>query len=331
MFGNAGLDIAEDRIATVDLSLLNILLKDQTTGKNIIWATTDYALLGEDYAPSREILPPLITKRCSKLIQPRIAKACGQQTQRTKDKAEVFTPAWVCNEQNNLIDEAWFDRKSVFNISEDHGWRIVKEKVIFPVERGRTWKDYVDARRLEITCGEAPYLASRYDAVSGEMIDLQARIGLLDRKLRIVNENTDDEAEWMKWTERAFQSIYGYEYQGDNLLLARENLLFTFIDNMIFKLDREPTQQELRKIATILSWNLWQMDGLTNRVPCCNKQPCLYQPSLFDMTEDDASDCLDFSDSLLDLPEQPLCKIKDWRAKEIVEFSSLLKGRHNGK
>jgi len=327
MFGNTGLDIAEDWIATIDRRLLNILLKDQTTGQNIIWATTDYSLLGEDYSPSKEILPQLITDRCSKLIQPRIAKACGQQTQRTKEKAEVFTPAWVCNEQNNLIDEAWFGRKDIFNISMDHGWRLIGGKVAFPDEKGHTWKDYVDARRLEITCGEAPYLVSRYDAVSGEMIDLQARIGLLDRKLRIVNENTDDESDWIKWTERAFQSIYGYEYQGDNLLLARENLLFTFVDNMIFKLDREPSQQELRRIATIISWNLWQMDGLTNRVPCCNKQPYLYQTSLFDSDEDDAVNCLGFSSDLLDMSEQPLCKIKDWRAKEIIEFSSLLKGQ----
>jgi len=327
MFGNAGLDIAEDQIASIDRSLLNILLKDQTTGKNIIWATTDYVLLGEDYAPSKEISVPLITDRCSKLIRPRIAKEYGQQTQRTKDKAEVFTPAWVCNEQNNLIDEAWFGRKNIFNISLDHGWRLVEGKVAFPDKKGCAWKDYVDAKRLEITCGEAPYLVSRYDAVSGEMIDLQARIGLLDRKLRIVNENTADEAEWMKWTERAFQSIYGYEYQGDNLLLARENLLFTFIDNMIYKLDREPSQKELKRIATIISWNLWQMDGFTNRVPCCHKQPHLYQPSLFDMVEDSDDSYISFSASLTDLPKQPLCKIKDWRAKEIVEFSSLLKGQ----
>lgn len=327
MFGNAGLDIAEDRTAAIDSSLLNILLKDQTTGKNIIWAATDYILLGEDYAPGREILSHLITDGCSNLIQPRIAKASGQQAQRKKDKAEVFTPAWVCNEQNNLVDEAWFGRKNIFNSSTDHGWQLIEEKVIFPDEKGHTWKDYVDARRLEITCGEAPYLVSRYDVVSGEMIDLQARIGMLDRKLRVVNENIDDETDWLKWTERAFQSIYGYEYQGDSLLLARENLLFTFIDNMIFKLDREPTRQELRKIAVIISWNLWQMDGFTNCVPDCNKQPHLYQASFFDTVEDDTANCSGVSASLLDIPEQPLCKIKDWRAKEIVEFASLLKGR----
>ena len=27
----------------------------------------------------------------------------------------MFTPSWVCNAQNNLIDDAWFGRKGVFN------------------------------------------------------------------------------------------------------------------------------------------------------------------------------------------------------------------------
>ena len=77
-------------------------------------------------------------------------------------------------------------------------------------------EDYIDSKRLEITCGEAPYLVSRYDASTGEMIDIHKRIGILERKLRVVNENANDETEWMKWAIRAFQGVYGYEYQGDN-------------------------------------------------------------------------------------------------------------------
>jgi hypothetical protein len=29
--------------------------------------------------------------------------------------AEVFTPSWICNAQNNLIDNTWFGRDNVFN------------------------------------------------------------------------------------------------------------------------------------------------------------------------------------------------------------------------
>ena len=71
---------------------------------------------------------------------------------------------------------------------------------------------------------------SRYDTVTGEEIEISRRIGLLDRKLRVLSENVDSEIEWYSWAKKAFQSIYGFEWQGDNLLLARENLLLQSSD-----------------------------------------------------------------------------------------------------
>ena len=94
-----------------------------------------------------------------------------------------------------MVDEAWFERKDVFNILNNDTWNAVPDKIIFP--RDKIWKDYVDARRMEISCGEAPYLVSRYDTVSGESIPIKERIGILDRKLRIVNENAKDDEEWI--------------------------------------------------------------------------------------------------------------------------------------
>ena len=70
-------------------------------------------------------------------------------------------------------------------------WISTREKIVFPDIKGKQWKNYIDARRMEISCGEAPYLVSRYDTVTGTSIKLNERIGLLDRKLRVVNENTD--------------------------------------------------------------------------------------------------------------------------------------------
>lgn len=49
-------DIIEERIAAIDLSVFDILLKDRTTGKNIVWGTTDYRF------PSRR--PFFRTKGC---------------------------------------------------------------------------------------------------------------------------------------------------------------------------------------------------------------------------------------------------------------------------
>ena len=44
------IDIKENRLVQFDRTLLEILLKDRTTGKNIIWATDNYAHYGEKYA-----------------------------------------------------------------------------------------------------------------------------------------------------------------------------------------------------------------------------------------------------------------------------------------
>lgn len=168
---------------------------------------------------------------------------------------------------------------------------------------------YVDERRLEITCGEAPYLVSRYDAVSGEPLELKDRIGMLDRKMRVVAETTESEEEWLKWSERAFQSVYGFEFQGDSLLIARENLLASYCDYMEDKLHRQPTEKELINIGKIVSWNLWQMDGLSYTIPYEEAVDPREQMTLFDLQEKD---------------KKSLCIIKDWRAKRIYTFQDLV-------
>ena len=96
------------------------------------------------------------------------------------------------------------------------GWQTVETPVQFPVCKGRTpaWVQYVQSRRLEVTCGEAPFLASRYDAATGEMIPVARRIGILDRKLRVVSENAATEDEWRKYATHAVQSTYGYNQDG---------------------------------------------------------------------------------------------------------------------
>ena len=113
-------DILEDDIMELEQNLLSILLFDRSARRNIIWATDDYSALGEKYRKEAEILPELITGEHTLLIRPRTAKALENQQNRVRDKAEVFTPPWICNEQNNLIDEAWFGRSSAFNISVGH-------------------------------------------------------------------------------------------------------------------------------------------------------------------------------------------------------------------
>lgn len=83
---------------------------------------------------------------------------------------------------------------------------------------------------MELACGEAPYLCSRYDTVTGEPITVSNRIGLLDRKLRVMSENTTTSGEWLEWAKIALRSTYGYKFQGDSLLIAHETAFMTFVD-----------------------------------------------------------------------------------------------------
>lgn len=291
--------------------VLETLLIDRTTNRNIIWGTDDYEILGKEYYSHYPILFSLITGDNSKVIQPRILKTKESQGNRTKEKAEVFTPSWVCNAQNNLVDNAWFEKTSIFNVENGKSWIATTDKIEFPNKKNKTWQKYVDERRLEITCGEAPYLVSRYDTVTGKPIDLYERIGILDRKMRVVNENTTSEDEWLKWSERAFQSVYGFEFQGDSLLIARENLLISYCDYMQERLKREPKEKELLRIAKIVSWNLWQMDGLTHTIPYREPTEPNEQMTLFDFMKKE---------------KNALCIIKDWRAKKNIAFQDLLRG-----
>ena len=297
------IDINETEVLKLYPEVLEMLLKDHTTQQNIFWATDSYAKLGKGYKFNDAITIESITGKNEMVIRPRSIKSKDEQTKRSKDMAEVFTPSWVCNAQNNLIDEAWFGRKDVFNVElADHTWKSVKEKIDFPEKK--TWKDYVHDARLEITCGEAPYLASRYDTVSGQAIDLTERIGLLDRKLRVVSENTETTGEFLEMCQEAYKNTYGYEWQGDNLLLARESLLFTFLDYYRAKFNEEPRLKSIQYIAYIISWNVWQMDGLKFCPP--GEEPC--DGDLFNPCN--------------------LCLIRDWRKprdKQKITFKSLLK------
>ena len=319
------IDVKENYIYHLDNELLEILLKDRSSGGNIIWATDNYASRGVGFQSKDQITIQAITGYNGSVIKPRVEKSKKEQDQRVKQKAEVFTPSWICNKQNNLVDNAWFGEDFVFNVEQDKTWISTKEPVCFPTPTGKTWQDYVLDTRLEITCGEAPYLVSRYDAVTGEQIALESRIGLLDRKLRVVSENTADEEDWLKWATAAYQNIYGFDWQGDNVLLARENLLFAFIDYYAAFFDRLPAIETLRSIAEILSWNVWQMDGLKFVIPeSCHSEKDDFTDLLgkLHVTEEPCPGC---KMNKHKLHNGLYCFITDWNTGKKVKFVSLLK------
>ena len=298
-------------------NLLKLLLKDKTTKQNIIFATSAYSTDGNPIKETDQMTETILRGFNSCEIQPRVLKSQEQQQERTRAKAEVFTPSWICNKMNNHCDEEWFGRSGIFNIELENGWKVTNSPV--PFEHEGDWMKYIDSKRLEITCGEAPYIVSRYDAATGELIEIRKRIGILDRKLRVVNENTDNEADWFKWVLRAYQSVYGYEFQGDNLLIARINLLVTFVDYMQDRWGRVPTDTELRKIANVIVWNLWQMDGMTGTVPFGKPKEQYHQYSLFDFV---------VADKANDEEKQPdmECRIYDWRSDRSLTYRSIKEG-----
>lgn len=323
--------------------ILKTLLCDRTTGRNIIWADNEYEALGDGYMGDDEMTVEKITGMNSGVIKPRIAKEQEKQSQRTKSRAEVFTPSWLCNQMNNDLDEAWFGRRDVFNteIVADDGantWTPTSDPIEFPKSKGHGWRAYVEAPRLEITCGEAPFVCSRYDTVTGDELPVGERVGFLDRKLRVVTEKTKTRKEWVRRALDALRATYGFEYQGDNLLIARINVLETFAEHLRERWGSEPEQDELEQAAWIVSWNFWQMNGFTDAVPT-NKmgaevestlgtfeepEPEPMQPSLFDLFDDMFTDETT-EETKEEEPREtvPLCVIYDWQNGEPFEFATL--------
>lgn len=328
------IDIAEDDFLKKYPEVLDILLRDRTTNVNIFWATDNYQSLGDDYQFLSPIRIELITGQNNKVIMPRVLKNKTLQNIRIKNMAEVYTPAWICNAQNNNVDRGWFQRNDVFNKETDSsngglGWKTNSKKIVFP--KSKTWKDYIKDKRLEIACGEAPYIASRYDTTTGKFIPVSERIGILDRKLRVINENVDSPKEWVSAAKIAYQSTYAYEWQGDSLLLAREAILYTFIENYILKFENKPTLESIKSIADVISWNVWQMDGLKGTIPNSCEERSIVTTDIFGEKNIMRSRCLGCIENNIEKHNSIYCVIKDWSNSDIksqnVKFVELLNNK----
>ena len=201
-------NIQDDIIRLHGLGVLDMLLVDKTTGHNILWTTDAYAERGTQYEATAEITSDLITgEENIGIIRTRARKAFEQQSARTRQRAEVFTPLWLCKKMCDYLDEVWFRRKDgFFKVDPDTG------HVFFAC--GKTWQQYVQSRRLEITCGEGPFLVSRYDAATGYVVPVADRIGILDRKMRVISENAENEDEWLYWERKHFKTSMGMNCKG---------------------------------------------------------------------------------------------------------------------
>ena len=281
-----GRDVPESWLREVAPVALALLLVDRSTGRNIRWCTDDYAAHGEGFGFADEITADRICGP-EPVIRPRVDKRLEEQKARASAKGEVFTPAWVCNAQNNLADQSWFNSKRpIFNAENGRTWEPTDDRTLwsFMNRPGRRDSDYIELVRMEAACGEAPYLASRYDAATGETIPVGRRIGLLDRKLRVVSGKAQSREKWVSLALAALRSLYAFEWQGDNVLLARENLLFATLEAFAARWPDTPglSLSVVESFASVLSWNVFQMDGVKFVIPlsCHDVTPPPPPPSL---------------------------------------------------
>lgn len=298
------IDIREDYLLKKD-SLLDILLQDKTTGNTILWATDSYEQKGKKFASFAPITSDLVTGKNGKLIQPRSVKSKQEQLLRTRDKAEVFTPLSIVKQMNDACDTK----------------RITKNN----------WQEYVALLKLEITCGEAPFIVSRYDPVSDkqELLPLAERVGFLDKKLTVVSKYCTTQDEWLKWAKIAFQSSYGYEWQGDSLLIARENLLYTFIDYYQAQFKETPSTELQKEIAEIIAWNIFQMDGLKYVIPMsCKTEKVTIKGvvSLFGKEDDQVVEkpCAGCENKTAKNHNGTYVTIMNWKEDKIIRFVDIV-------
>ncbi len=299
------IDILENTLRRTG-NLLDVLLLDRTTKKNIIWATDSYEKNGKEFSPELRITPELVTGKFGMLIQPRAAKSLEEQRKRTRDKAEVFTPLKTVDQINKAVESQ-------------------------PANKNN-WQEYVHEMKLEIACGEAPFVVSRYNptAHTRKLISLNKRVGFLDAKLKIVSKYCQNKKEWIFWAKEAFRASYGYEWQGDNVLLARENLLYTFIDYYKAKFKQAPALKTKEEFAEIISWNIFQMDGLKYVVPmsCHHENKVIIgAPTLFGKIPDTVEkyECEGCKYNRPNKHNGRYVKVMDWERNKTIRFVDLIK------
>jgi len=280
-------DISEEGIADDSGTLLTILLKDRTTNKNIVWASPSYEGMGKPFCADQPIKKNLIIGPYDSIIQPRVEKNKRNQEIRTRKRGEVFTPPWLVDKQVSIVLDELDDI---------------------------SFESFIALRWLELACGEGPYIVTRYDSISGDIIPINKRVGFLDRKLQRIVEQSTTEKEFIKWSKIAYESSYGYELQGDSLLLARENLLLSFCEYYNHKFGKLPTMKVIKQIATIVSYNIFQMNGLTKKTPYSDESKDNIQLNLFDEVNDQGQKGDRFT------------LVKDWENKVLVSVDSISKG-----
>jgi type I restriction-modification system DNA methylase subunit len=161
------------------------------------------------------------------------------QKERTLDNAEVFTPYNIVQRMTRM-----------FEFPEDN-------------------LDFFNQICVDGCCGEGALTTTKYDTVTVREIPILDRSGLLDLKLKRIPKDISN-IEWIELSKIVLKSLYGYELNDDSLFIARVNILLDVIDFYKSNYDIEIDDNVICDWAEIISYNFFNMDGLTLCVP--NKQ-----------------------------------------------------------
>lgn len=306
------MDYNEINVFRNNLNILNILLFDRSSSRDLVWGTSMYKLHGDLYKEDSYITPKLISGKMKNLIKPKISKK-----QSDMDRVKLIFDSWRFNVDNDNKHNFKFDCNNVFGEEVESCFN------------DEEWKNSISKKILVMECGEATCFVNRYNLEAKEVIEPFKRKGILDKRLSSINQNVDDEKEWYDMVLVAYKSIYGFDYRGDNVLLARENLLHDFVDNYKYKFDKYPSEDKLIEIAKIASWNIWQMDALKFVIPfsCINIKKEDFQLSIFEDENDALSGnwCMGCRFDDFKRHNGTYCKIKDWDTNKIIKFVNLVK------
>lgn len=156
---------------------------------------------------------------------------------RPKTRNEIYTPSWVVKKMTTYLND---------RLKED----------------ADSWMDYLSMTGGELCCGHAPFLVMRYDAVTLEPIEFKDRYGIIDLKIKTLFEQDLDDEAWVMWLEEIFKSSYGWDIYSDAIVYARCNVFMTFMEAYRLKFGEDPGPLLQRRFLNIISWNIFQMDGL---------------------------------------------------------------------
>lgn len=208
---------------------------------------TGYVTDGEPLDETAEITPEWLMRHGVEQLRRRCDKSKTEQRARTKRRAEVFTPTSVVA---YMVEQAESAKLGV----------TVEELDTVP------WRDRIQLRSADMCCGEGAFMTTLYDPITGEDIPEPERVGVLDRKLRLVVENAPMSMA-TRYLLTALRTSYACELVGDNVILARMNVLLAWREAYCRVMGTSPSVAEMTEACEVICGTVMQVDVLTGMIP----------------------------------------------------------------